>query len=129
MSWKSGMGAVVLLAFFPLAGRADSISFNSGSPSGGTGSVTASGSVTVSSGNAFSGITIYVATTCECGGQGGQASAMVTMMTECGPTNWTGTVSCLPSGTYTVWARLYTISEECETMNYTDTPMQTVTVE
>jgi hypothetical protein len=112
--------ALLVTVFAPaLASAQTTIKYTSG-PTGSSGTVTASGSYTLACGQTAPSVTLYCV---DCSGQGGQVLALVNnkMLT------WSATVSCLPSETYLVYARL-TTSDFMLNTYINDTPTPNVTV-
>jgi hypothetical protein len=108
--------ALVVLALAPaMACAQSSISYTSG-PTGGTGTVTASGTLTLGTGESVTTVTLYCVA---CGAEGGENGCAV--QTLCMGITWSGTVNNLPSGTYLVFARLKTSASGCVT-NINDSP-------
>ncbi len=100
MTRPSWLAAAALATFLALAQnnstQAQSISFASGQPVGGTGQITANGTYSLGSGQTLSSISLYCAPTL-----GGTQSSN-SCSTSSG--SWSGVVAGLPGGLYNCWA-------------------------
>ena len=108
------LAACLVLVLLPSRLLADeTISFDDGYPKGGAGKVTGVGTFTIDAGVTLSKITLFA--TNPQGGQGGQVDCMYNQTKK----TWSGTISGLPAGTYTVYAQMKYVANG--TTMYVDT--------